>query len=140
MCFLKFKTFSIVIPSNSTSSDSLTVIDLFFRLYFKRFFYPSIKNWNFPALALIELILNQWRRFLTSCSRLLRIKERLLPWEYKVLSSAKLQMSDFSATRKMSLRKILKSKGPNIEPWRIPHCVKWALQKPRSSWFKKFSM
>ena len=29
-------------------------------------------------------------------------------------------MSDFSTTRKMSLMKILKSKGPNIEPWGIP--------------------
>ena len=33
-----------------------------------------------------------------------------------VLSYAKLQISDFSKTRKMSLIKILKSKGPNIEP------------------------
>ena len=32
---------------------------------------------------------------------MLRIKGRLLPWEYKVLSSAKLQMSDFSTTKKL---------------------------------------
>ena len=29
-------------------------------------------------------------------------------------------MSDFSTTRKMSLMKILKSKGPNMEPCGIP--------------------
>ena len=51
-----------------------------------------------------------------SCSRLFRIKGRALSLENKVLSSARLQMSDFSTTRKMSLIEILKSKGPNIEP------------------------
>ena len=38
----------------------------------------------------------------------------LLPWEFKVLSSVKLQMTEFSTTRKILLIKLLKSKGPNI--------------------------
>ena len=117
ICFLKFKALWIVIPSNSTSSDSLTVIVQTFRLYFKQFFFPSIINWSFPGFAFDELILNQWRRFFTSCSRLFRIKWRLLPWENKVLSSTKLQMSDFSTTGKVSLIKVLKSNGPWGIPW-----------------------
>ena len=49
--FLKFKALSIVIPSKSTSSDSLIVIDPIFRPYFKRFFFPNIINWNFPGFS-----------------------------------------------------------------------------------------
>ena len=118
--FLKFKALSILISSNSTSSYSLIVTDPIFRLYFKQFFFPSIINWNFPGFALSDLILNQYRRFHISCSRLLRIKGKLLPWEHKVLSSTKLQRSGFSTTRKMSVIKILQSNGPNIEPSEIP--------------------
>ena len=105
ICFLKFKAVSIVILSNSTLSGSLTVIDRIFRLYSKQFFFPSILNWNFPGFALSELIM---KKILISCSNLLRIKARLLPWVYKVLPSGILQMFDFSTTRKMSLIKILK--------------------------------
>ena len=54
--FFKFKALSIVILSNSTSSDSLIVIDPIFRLYLKRFFFPSIINWTFPGFAFGELI------------------------------------------------------------------------------------
>ena len=59
ICSLKFKALSIVIPSNSTSSDAFVVIDPIFRLYFKQFFFPSIINWNFPGFVFSELILNQ---------------------------------------------------------------------------------
>ena len=112
-----------VFPSNSTSSDSLIVIDPIFWLYFKRCFFPNVIKWNFPGFVFTELILNKCIRFLISCSKLLIIKGRLLPWEYKALSSAKLQMSDTSTARKMSLIKILKSKGLNIEPWGIPRMM-----------------
>ena len=40
--------------------------------------------------------------------------------DYHVLSSAKLQMLDFCITN-TSLIKILKSNGPNVEPWGISH-------------------
>ena len=119
---LKFKALSIVTPYNFVRL--LIVIDPIFQtIFFKRFFFPSIINWNFLEFALKELILNEYRSLFISCSRLFRITGRLLPWETKVLSSAKLQMPDFSTTRKMSLIKILKSKGPNIEPWEIPWMI-----------------
>ena len=40
--------------------------------------------------------------------------------EYNVLLSAKLQMLDFCISKNISLLKILKSNGRNIEPWGIP--------------------
>ena len=45
---------------------------------------------------------------------------RSFPHEYIVLSSAKLQISDFSMKKKISLMNILNSRGPNIEPCGIP--------------------
>ena len=44
---------------------------------------------------------------------------RSFPHEYTVLSSAKLQISDFSTKKKISLINILNNSGPNIEPWGI---------------------
>ena len=43
--------------------------------------------------------------------------------EYTVLSSAKLQISDFSAKKKISLMNILSNSGPNIERWGIPRQI-----------------
>ena len=48
------------------------------------------------------------------------MKGKLLPWENKVLTSAKLKMYDLSTTRIIPLKKILKIKGPNIELQGIP--------------------
>ena len=45
---------------------------------------------------------------------------RSFPHEYIVLSSAKLQISDFSMKKKISLMNILNSRGPNIEPCGTP--------------------
>ena len=39
---------------------------------------------------------------------------RSFPHEYTVLSSAKLQISDFSTKKKISLMNILNNSGPNI--------------------------
>ena len=66
---LKFRVLSIVILANSASSDSLMLIDPTFRLNLKYFFHPKIINQNFLGLRqLIELILNQQRRFFILCS------------------------------------------------------------------------
>ena len=43
-----------------------------------------------------------------------------LPHEYIVLSSAKLQISDFSLKKKISLMNILNNNAPNIESCDIP--------------------
>ena len=48
------------------------------------------------------------------------ILARSFQHEYTVLSSAKLQSSDFSTKNKLSLMNILNNSGPNIEPWGIP--------------------
>ena len=51
------------------------------------------------------------------------ILERSFPHEYIVLSSTKLQISDFSTKKKISLMNILTNSGPNIEPWGIPRQI-----------------
>ena len=48
---------------------------------------------------------------------------RSFPHEYIVLSSAKLQISDFSMKKKILLMKILNNSGPNIEPCGIPRQI-----------------
>ena len=48
------------------------------------------------------------------------ILARSFPHEYTVLSSAKLQISDFYTKKKISLMNILNNSGPNIEPRGIP--------------------
>ena len=83
---LKFRVLSIVILANSASSDSLMLIDPTFRLNLKYFFHPKIINQNFLGLRqLIELILNQQRRFFILCSFLHKTKSSLvskvLKWE-----------------------------------------------------------
>ena len=51
------------------------------------------------------------------------ILARSFPHEYTVLSSAKLQSSDFSTKKKISLMNILNNCGPNIEHWGIPRQI-----------------
>ena len=48
---------------------------------------------------------------------------RCFPHEYIVLSSAKLQISNLSMKKKISLMNILNKSGPNIESWRIPRQI-----------------
>ena len=48
---------------------------------------------------------------------------RSFPYEYIVLSSAKLQISDFSTKNKISLMNILNNSGLNIEPCGIPRQI-----------------
>ena len=51
------------------------------------------------------------------------ISGRSFPHEYTILSSAKLQISDFSTKKKISLMNILNNSGPNNEPWVIPQQI-----------------
>ena len=48
---------------------------------------------------------------------------RFFPREYIIPSSAKLQISDFSTKKKISLMNILNNSRPNIEPGGIPRQV-----------------
>ena len=51
------------------------------------------------------------------------ILARSFPHEYTVFSSAKLQISDFSTKKEISLMNILNNSGLNIEPWGIPRQI-----------------
>ena len=51
------------------------------------------------------------------------ILARSFSHEYTVLSSAKLQISDFPTKKEIPLIKILDNSGPNIEPWGIPRQI-----------------
>ena len=55
-----------------------------------------------------------------SCSKQFSTTDRLGLDLYKVLSSAKLQMSVFSINIMRSLIKLLNMRGPRIELWGIP--------------------
>ena len=48
------------------------------------------------------------------------ILARSFPHEYTVLSQGKLQISEFSTKKKISLMNILNNSSPNIESWGIP--------------------
>ena len=55
-----------------------------------------------------------------SYSRLFKITKRISPHKKNALSSAKLHILEFSMNKKILFTKILKSKGPKIDPWGIP--------------------
>ena len=64
--------------------------------------------------------LNYPQRIFISGSTLFKITERLSPQENNVLSSVNLHTSDFSVNKKISLIKILKSRGPRMDFWGKP--------------------
>ena len=91
-----------------------------FALILEAIFSPKTINWNFWGLAFSELALNQFKTMVMSCSKQFSITDRLGLDLYKVLSSAKLQMSDFSINIMRLFIKILNMRGRRIEPWGIP--------------------
>ena len=72
-------------------------------------------NLNFPGLAFKEFNLNQLKIIFVSKIRFSLISANVYPHEYKVLSSAKLQISDCSLIMNVSLTNILNKSGPNID-------------------------
>ena len=60
------------------------------------------------------------KKIFISCSRLLKITERLSPQENDVPSSANLHISDFSINKKLLLIKTLKSRDLGMDLWGIP--------------------
>ena len=121
ICFLKTSLLSIVIPKSITSLLSLTVIEFITIRCLLWFFRFSIINRNFPTLAFNEFILNQSKIFFMSTVRFSFMRNKFLSHEYRVLSSAKFHISDFSIKKNISFMNILNTRGPNIGPWRIPH-------------------
>ena len=59
------------------------------------------------------------KRIFISCSRLVKITERLSSRENNVLLSANLHISDFSMNKKKSFIEILKCRGPRMDFWGI---------------------
>ena len=62
-------------------------------------------NSNFSGFAFMELVLNQYKSLLALCSTFSDTLFKFATQEYKVLSSAKLQISDFSMTKNKSFYK-----------------------------------
>ena len=79
-------------------------------------------NSNFSGFAFMEFILNQYKILLASCFRFSNTVFKFVPQDYKV-SSAKLQISDFSMTKNKSFINMLNNKGPSMKPCGIP-CIK----------------
>ena len=120
LCFLKTNLLSIVIPKSITSLISLTVIEFITICCLLWFFRFSIINWNFPALAFNELVLNQSKIFFVPNVRFSSMRNKFLSHEYRIMLSAKLHISDFSIKKNISFINILNCSGPNIDPWGIP--------------------
>ena len=122
ICFSKTSLLSVVIPNcYITSLLSLTVMSLLpLAVFFQRFFRFSVINWNFPALAFNDFVLNQNKIFFKSNIRFSLMRNKFLSHEYRVLPSAKLYISDFSINKNISFINILNSSGSNIDSWGIP--------------------
>ena len=115
MCFLNFSWLSMTIQRSSISLELLIFFPLKFKT--KRLFClsPRIINSNLLGFASRELAWNQLSTFARLYLRFEKIVSNFLPKLYNVLSSAKLQISDFITLRKRSLINILKGSGPSIE-------------------------
>ena len=70
----------------------------------------------FPGLAFNEFSLNQFNIPFVSKIRFSLISVNHSSREYKVLSSAKFEISDYSIMMNMSLINILNKIGPKIDP------------------------
>ena len=77
-------------------------------------------NRNFPGLSFQEFELKHFDMLLIVHTKFFLVLGRSFLHEYILLSSAKLQISDFSAKNKISLMNMLNNNGPNSEPCLIP--------------------
>ena len=102
--------------SNVTLSVDVIFMLSIFRTYESDILLPRVINWNVLGLAFKGLILNQFKTFFRSYTKFWNITERFLLQLYKVLSSAKLQTWDRFINRNKSFMKILKSRGPSMDP------------------------
>ena len=85
----------ISLPSSSTLSDHLMVFpskDMFFSMFL--YFERNI-SWNFDGLATISLSLSHCIALFVSISSLKEMVSNFFPQGYRVVSSAKLQISVF---------------------------------------------
>ena len=80
-------------------------------------------NWNFPGLTFNEFNLSQYNIPFVLKIRFCLTSVNHSPHEYKVLSSAKLQIADYLTIINISLINILNKIGPKIDPRGIPRKV-----------------
>ena len=99
-------------PKHTRALVSWIPTELSFKVFLLRFFFPQ--TWNFLGLPLIEMILNLFKIIFISGFNLLIMSEMSWPQLNKIVSSAKLQIYDFSIKSDRSLIKILKRRSPNI--------------------------
>ena len=123
ICCLKIIFLWIVIHISKTSSLASTLIEFSFNMCLWWDLPPRVMNWNFRSLAFNEFNLNQFKILSISKTRFSLIYVNLSSDEYKVLSSAKLQISDCSIIMNISLINILKKIEPNIDPLGIPRVI-----------------
>ena len=83
---------------------------------FMTIFIPENHKLKLTGLAFEKINLNHFNMFFIACVKSSFILGRSFPLEYVVLSSSKLQISDFSTKKKISLMSILNNNVPNIEP------------------------
>ena len=113
----------MVIPSSSTVSDDLMVFpskDMFFSIFL--YFERNI-SWNFDRLVTISLSLSHCIALFVSISSLKEMVSNSFPQAYRVVSSAKLQISVSLMKRSKSLIKTLKRIGPSIDPCGTPKII-----------------
>ena len=120
MCFLNFSWLSIAIPRSSITLELLILFPLISKTKGVSCLSSRIINCNLLGFAFRELAWNQLSAFSRSYFRFEKILSNFLSKLYNVLSSAKLQSSDFITLRKKPLINILKRSSPSIEPCGTP--------------------
>ena len=123
MCFLNFSWLSMAIPRSSISLELLIFFPLIFKAKGVFCFSSRIINWNLLGFIFSELAWNQLSTFSRSYLRFEKIASNLLSKLCNVLSSAKLQTSDFITLRKRSLSWIFRittiSNFAVFYPWNL---------------------
>ena len=110
------QSLEFLIPSNVTSFEFLIWALLIWILKDVLSLFPKTLNWNLPGLAFNVLILNHCI-IATRSVFLSEITFSLFfPTLYSVLSSPKLQTSDFLINKNKSFINTLKRRGPSKDP------------------------
>ena len=118
--FLNFSWLSMAMPRSSISLELLILFPLIFKTKGVSCLSSRVINCNLLGFAFRELAWNQLSAFSRSYFRFEKILSNFLSKRYNVLSSEKLQSSDFITLRKRPLINILKRSGPSIEPCGTP--------------------
>ena len=103
-------------PNKITFCDSLIFILFILSGKGNLVALPRIINRNFPGFGFIQLILNQFNKFLVSCCKSSKTSSKSLSRLCIVLSWAKLHMFVLSTKTKFKLINNLNNNEPQIDP------------------------